>query len=115
MSALAIVTEPSGASIDVDGSPRGLAPANLAAPVGADLEVRAELAGHVPAVERVHVGADPATVRLTLPAIAIDAATSAAPPDADVDAAPSVRKRRPTNGRGSSSGSGFNLDDVVGQ
>jgi hypothetical protein len=114
MSALAIVTEPSGASIYVDGSPRGLAPANLAAPVGADLEVRAELAGHVPAVERVHVGADPATVRLTLPAIAIDAATSA-PPDAGVDAAPSVRKRRPTNGRGSSSGSGFNLDDVVGQ
>ncbi|MBP6842768.1 MAG: protein kinase [Kofleriaceae bacterium] len=86
-SAIAVVTDPVGASITVDGVARGVAPVNLAAPIGAEIEVRAELPGHTPAAQRVKVDAQPATVRLVLaplapPSQAIDAGAAAATIDA---------------------------------
>ena len=95
-SAIAIVTEPAGAAIIVDGVARGAAPVNVAAPVGADIEIRAELAGHAPTTQHAKVGADPATVRVVLAAVP----TASAPIDAGADAAPdaidaSSRRKRP--------------------
>ncbi len=77
---VAIVTEPSGATVYVGGAARGTAPMNIAAPVGAELEIRAELAGHVASVERVRVGAEPAAVRLTLAPEAPKVDASVLPP-----------------------------------
>lgn len=104
-SAIAIVTEPAGAAISVDGVARGAAPVNIAAPVGADIEVRAELPGHAPTSQRAKVGADPATVRVVLAAVP----TASAPIDAGADAAPVAidassrrkRTRTPTTEPGS--------------
>jgi serine/threonine-protein kinase len=99
-SALAVMSEPAGASVFVDGTPKGTAPVNLSATVGADVEIRAELADHTTAVERVRIRADSATVRLVLMPIA-DAGI-----DADIDASPApsidagtrrVRTRRTNN------------------
>ena len=93
-SAIAIVTEPAGAAITIDGVPRGTAPVNIAAPVGAEIEIRAELPDHTPAIQRAKVGTEPATVRVTLAALVvanapIDAGTVA---PAAVDAG---RRKRP--------------------
>ncbi len=104
-SAVAIVTEPSGAMVTVDGVSKGPAPLNVAAPVGAEIEVRAELLGHAPAVERVRVTAEPGTVRLGLVPFA-DAAVDA--PPAPVDAG--IRRVRPRPPQG---GSDFDPDSVV--
>jgi len=106
-SALAIVTEPAGASILVDGAARGVSPINLAAPVGVDLEIRAELPDHVAAAERVRVGAQPATVRLTLAPV-VDAGALDAPPNVDAGAGP--RRDRSHSPR---RGSDFDPDGVV--
>ena len=90
-SAIAIITEPAGAAIAIDGAPRGTAPVNIAAPVGSEIEIRAELPGHAPAIQRAKVGAEPATVRVALTASTpIDAGTAAA--SATVDAG---RRKRP--------------------
>lgn len=123
ISAIAIVTEPAGATVHVDGAPRGAAPVNVAAAVGAEVEIRAELAGHATASQRVTVGPDPATVRLTLTPM-VDAgaarpAAAAAPPlDAGAsptDAGPPIDARpRPTRPRGDRRGEGgFDPDGVV--
>jgi hypothetical protein len=90
-SAIAIITEPAGAAITIDGATRGTAPVNIAAPVGSEIEIRAELPGHAPAIQRAKVGAEPATVRVALTASTpIDAGTAAA--SATVDAG---RRKRP--------------------
>jgi tRNA A-37 threonylcarbamoyl transferase component Bud32 len=86
-SAIAVVTEPAGATIVVDGAPRGVAPVNLAAPIGAEIEIRAELPDHAPAVQRAKVEALPATVKLVLAPLApaapaTDAGAAAATTDA---------------------------------
>jgi hypothetical protein len=86
-SAIAVVTEPVGATIVVDGAARGVAPVNLAAPIGAEIEIRAELPGHTPAIQRAKVDAQPATVRLVLaplapPSQSVDAGAAAATIDA---------------------------------
>jgi len=116
-SALAIITEPDGAAVTIDGTARGHTPLNIVATVGHEIEIRAELANHAQAVERVRVGATPSTLRLSLVPLA-DAAV-AAPIDAPaaVDAAPAPRG--PTSGRRRTAkppanGSGpWNPDDVV--
>ena len=117
-SALAIVTEPAGASIYVDGTARGVAPLNLAANVGAEVEIRAELAGHMTTRERVRVGAEPATVRLALGVI-VDAGApvaDAAPPapiDAGaIDAGARPRRERPRPTR--TAPDTFDPDGVIG-
>ena len=92
-SAIAIVTEPAGAVVTVDGTARGTAPINFAAPVGAEVEIRAELAGHAPTVQRAKVSADPATVRVVLAALpTASAPIDAGAPPAAVDAG---RRKRP--------------------
>ena len=85
-SALAVVTEPAGAVVYVDGAPRGTSPVNVAATVGRTVEVRAELPGHETATRRVTLGPDPATVRLALAPM-----TDPAPPDAGTPVDASVR------------------------
>ncbi len=106
MSALAVITEPPGAVVIVDGVAKGAAPLNLPATVGTEVEIRAELVGHVAAVERVRVGAEPATVRLVLVPLA-DAAVDA--PAAPIDAGTRRVRPRPP-GRGSDE---FDPDSVV--
>lgn len=111
-SAIAIVTEPAGATITIDGTARGAAPLNVAVPVGAAIEIRAELADHASSSERVLVGTTPATVRLTLPplvdaGVLVDAAPMAAPV---IDAG--TRRVRPRATR-EPAGGGFDPDGVV--
>lgn len=96
-SALAIVTEPAGAVITVNGAARGAAPVNVAASVGAEVEIRAELPGYAPTVQRATVAAEPATVRVVLAALP---AVAPGPRDAGASpaAAPTVdagRRKRP--------------------
>ncbi len=111
-SALAVITDPPGAVVVIDGVSRGPAPVNVGAPVGTTIEVRASLAGHVDAIERVTIGADPATVRLTLaphidagPPVDASAVVDAAPP---IDAATRRRDRKPPT-----SGQDFDPDGVL--
>lgn len=66
MSALAIVSDPGGAAIFVDGVLKGTAPINVPVPVGTDVVVRAEVTGYAPATQTVRVGAEPTAVRLQL-------------------------------------------------
>lgn len=107
-SALAVVTDPAGALVRVDGVSHGRAPVNIAAAVGETIEVRAELADYIAAVEHVTIGAEPATVRLTLAPL-VDAAPvpiDAAPP---IDAGARRRERRPADG----SSQDFDPDGVL--
>jgi hypothetical protein len=112
--AVAIVTEPAGAAISVDGTARGIAPLNIAAPAGAEIEIRAELTGHTSTSERVRVGTEPATVRVTLaqltdgPAPVVDAGIIRAPA---IDAGARPRRTGPRPGRGTADT--FDPDGVV--
>lgn len=72
-SAIAIVTEPTGATTTVNGA----APVDLAAPVGAEVEIRAELPGYAATDQRATVGAEPATVCVVLAPLP----TANVPPD----------------------------------
>jgi len=115
-SALAIITEPTGAAVALDGAGRGAAPLNLAAPVGSTVEVRAELPGYAPALERVHVGADPATVRLVLVSLAsgVDAGVDSPAPTTDARSAdPRGKRRRPPAGQ-TTPAPEFDPDGVIG-
>ena len=112
-SAIAIVSEPAGATVHVDGTARGVAPINVAAPVGAEIEIRAELVGHAPTVQRAKVAAEPATVRVVLAPLAAPLAIDAgadAPPVA-VDAG--NRRRRPRDGKIDTGGGGIDPDGLV--
>jgi TonB family protein len=63
---LRIVSTPPGATVTLDGQPRGITPADLAdVPFGTH-EVKVELRGYAPATERVMVSADNAAPALTL-------------------------------------------------
>ncbi len=117
MSALAIVSDPDGAVVSVDGVPKGRAPLNLQLPAGAKVEIRAELPGRDPVRRPVVVTATPATVRLELP-LAADAGSAAGTPPATVpprggrDAGRGDRKRSAGSaaGRGSDT---FSPNDVL--
>lgn len=92
MTALAVLSEPDGATISVDGVVRGTAPINLQVPVGAEITLRAELAGHDATSQSARVGTEPATVRLRmLPTVQIDAPATS-------DTQPS-RERKPSRAR----------------
>ena len=109
-SAIAIVSEPSGATIHVDGTARGVAPINIGAPVGAEVEIRAELPGHTPTIQRAKVGAEPATVRVVLAPVAAPLGIDAGAPPVAVDAGP--RRRRPRDGT-IDTGGGIDPDGLV--
>lgn len=123
--ALAIITEPSGAEVFLDGAAKGRAPVNLTVQVGAQVEIRAELAGYVAAGQSVQVGDAPGAVRLTLAPVAtvtpdagepaaIDASVRSASPKPDRPHRKRGDKDPPTSGADSGSGSTFSPDDVVG-
>jgi len=78
MSALAIVSDPAGASIFVDGVSKGRAPLNVQFPTGAEVELRAEMPGHALASRSVTVAGTPTTVRLDLPPL-VDAVVAPQP------------------------------------
>ncbi|MCA9674427.1 MAG: protein kinase [Myxococcales bacterium] len=130
--ALAIVSDPGGAEVFIDGASRGREPVNETVQVGSTLVVRVELPGYLPAEKTVTVSNGPQSLRLALEAVpALDAAV--APADAprggtgDSVARPPHRERPRPPGTGSGSGSGgtrtgsgtgaghtFNPDDVGG-
>lgn len=136
-SSLAIESEPPGATISVDGVPKGRAPLKVQVPVGTDVEIRAELPGREPVRRSVPATATPATVRLELPPTGAGAAMPAAtapPPSNSAPAAtatppstsPSTAippkggrdggrvERRRSAGSGAGSGSDtFNANDVL--
>jgi hypothetical protein len=72
-SAVAVVTTPDGAEVFINGKSQGLAPVNVQLAVGEEVTVHAELLGHVAASETLRVAATPATVRLELVPVAVDA------------------------------------------
>ncbi|HVH40520.1 MAG TPA: PEGA domain-containing protein, partial [Gemmatimonadaceae bacterium] len=82
LTAVAIISEPSGAAIFVDGEPRGTSPKNLMLPAGATVQIRGELGGHDGTMQTHIVGTQAETVRLSLTPL-VDAAVAA---DAAVDA-----------------------------
>jgi serine/threonine-protein kinase len=127
MSALAVITEPSGAEVFVDGSSKGASPVNLSLAVGSDALVRAESPGFASNEQQVHVAHDPGTVRLTL--LALDAGVPPASEQASTKTGKAKRKGEGRNsedghtqttadpGTGSSSGSSkprFDPNDVGG-
>jgi serine/threonine-protein kinase len=120
-SALAIVTEPGGATIFVNGVAKGASPINLQLPVGDRVDVRAELDGYSPTGQAVTVEATPGTVRLALARVVDagvppDASPPVAVPAKDDDHGSRRGKRRPRGtgkGTGSSSEPGFNPNDVL--
>ncbi len=65
-STLSIVSEPPGATITIDGQPRGTEPVSVTAPVGSEIEIRAELADHVITTQHAQLAATPVTLRVTL-------------------------------------------------
>lgn len=117
MSALAIISDPDGAAISIDGVPKGRAPLNLQLPVGAEIEIRAEMPGRGPVRRPVAVTATPATVRLELPQMtdagSATGALPAAPPQrGNRDAGRGDRKRSAGSAAGSGSNN-FNPNDVL--
>jgi len=102
MSALAVVTEPAGATVLVDGVARGVAPVNVAVPSGTRAVVRAELPGYARAEQSITIGTEPAALRLTLsssepPLAAAAVAPVPAPPttsDADAPVKRDARHRK---------------------
>lgn len=88
-----IETEPSGATVSLDGEILGPAPAVAALPEGSSVLVRAEMAGHAPTEQRIVV-AEGAIARLEL-AAAVDAGV----PVRDRPEATAVEKRRRSTAR----------------
>jgi serine/threonine protein kinase len=120
MSALAIVSDPVGAAISIDGISTGTAPLTVQLPVAANVEIRAMLPGRELVRRTVTVAATPATVRFELPQIIEAGATH--PPAAPSTAPPSKRSRDSSHGdkkrpSGSAAGSGsdatFSPNDVM--
>jgi hypothetical protein len=121
--ALAIVTDPSGALVTVDGVAQGAAPVNVAVPVGADVLVRAELGGYQATSQHLRVGAEPSTLRLELAAVVVDAGVLDAPGPRDDGSRSHVRPHPPRGGHdgragrvetgsGSAGGTGSGTADV---
>jgi serine/threonine protein kinase len=109
MSSLAIITEPPGAEIFVDGVAKGAAPVDVSLPVGAEVVVRGVLDGYSPANEAVRIGNAPATVRLVLPALPSVAPPDALPPVAPPKSGKGKRRKQPRN----DSEDGFDPNDVL--
>lgn len=124
MSALAVITNPDGAEVFVDGASKGQAPVNLQLRVGARVELRAEAPGREPATQSVTVSATPATVRLDLAPVTVPATV---PPDAGAThttppldqgshggrTSPGHKRTGHGSGQGTGSGSDFNPNDVL--
>jgi hypothetical protein len=77
-SALAIVTQPGGAEVFIDGISKGRAPLNIELPVGKKIELRAESSGYAPASRYVTIEPIASAIRLDLTPL-IDAGTTAKP------------------------------------
>ena len=95
LTAVAVVSEPSGAAIFVDGEPRGTTPNNLMLPAGATVQIRGELNGYDATTQPHTVGTQAQTVLLSFTAL-VDAAT---PADAAVDAPGATPDQQPKSGR----------------
>ncbi len=112
-SALAVISEPTGAEIFVDGVAKGTAPVNLQLEVGSEVEVRADLIGFVSARQSTRIAAAHGTLRLELTRI-VDAGV---PPDAPKSSkppkTPKPKRGAPDAGTGTTRGSAFNPDDVL--
>lgn len=117
MSTLTIVSNPDGATIFIDGAPRGSAPLNAQLPVGSQVEIRAALPGRDPARRLVAVTAAPVTVRFEFPPAADAGATigtppAATPPKGSRDGGRGSRK--PSSGSAAGRGSDrFDATDVL--
>jgi hypothetical protein len=100
-SALAIATEPPGATVWIDGVEKGHAPINVSLPVGAEVSVRAELAGHVTTSRTVRVAEDPVAIRVELPPVERAATESMTPAERphDGSGAPAADSARSRTGR----------------
>jgi serine/threonine-protein kinase len=117
-SALAIVSDPDGANITVDGVSKGRAPVTLQLPVGAAVELRAELPGHALASQSLTVAMTPTTVRLDLPQL-VDAGVAPQPVPLTVpltggrDGSHGDRQRPQGSTTGSGSDSKITASDVL--